>query len=85
MKEIELAQEQLEEVNGGMIIERGFWHNYWIVSDYNGRVLGQTFFKSGAEDICESRKCSKHLMSLDKYNNWMDIKDKRQGITIQCR
>ncbi len=76
MEKKELTPEQTESVNGGMIVDRGFWHNYYVISDYSGDVLIETFFKSDAENMCESYTCSKYVISEDQYNEWIEKRNR---------
>ena len=76
MKKTELADEQLNQVNGGYIVDRGFWSRYWIVSDYSGNVIDTALFKIDANAICETRTISNTVISEEKYNEWIDLKNK---------
>ena len=76
MEKKELTLDELNEVNGGYIVDRGFWFRYWIVSDYTGIVIDTAFFKSDANDVCETRTISNYVISEEKYNEWMDRKKK---------
>ena len=63
MKKMELTDEQLNEVNGGYIVDRGFWSRYWIVSDYTGNVIDTAFFKIDANALCETYTTSNTVIS----------------------
>ena len=76
MEKKELTLEELNEVNGGYIVDRGFWSRYWIVSDYTGNVIDTAFFKVDANAVCETRTISNYVISEEKYNDWMDRKKK---------
>ena len=76
MEKKELTLEELNEVNGGYIVDRGFWSRYWIVSDYTGNVIDTAFFKVDANAVCETRTISNYVISEEKYNEWMDKKKK---------
>lgn len=45
-EEKKLSLEEISEVNGGCIVDRGFWSRYWIVSDYTGNVIDTAFSQS---------------------------------------
>lgn len=72
----ELNVEEMEDVNGGLIVDRGFWSRYWIVSDYDGKVLDTAFFKYDAEGVCRRRTSSDTVISEEQYNDWIDRKNK---------
>ncbi len=72
----ELSLEEMERKNGGMIVDRGFWHNYYVISDYSGDVLKECFFKTDAENLCETYTSSKYVISEEQYNEWMEKKQR---------
>ena len=76
LKKEELNMEEMDDVNGGYIVDRGFWSRYWIVSDHDGKLLDTAFFKSDAEDYCHRKTVSNTVISEDKYNDWIDKKNK---------
>ncbi|MBQ8137185.1 MAG: hypothetical protein IJ174_07115 [Clostridia bacterium] len=76
MKEKELTLEDMNKANGGYIVDRGFWSRYWIVSDYTGNVIDTAFFKIDANATCETRTISNQVISEEKYNEWIDRKNK---------
>ena len=57
-------------------MDRGFWSRYWIVSDYTGNVIDTALFKIDANAICETRTISNTVISEEKYNEWIDLKNK---------
>ena len=76
MEKMEMTQDDMMEANGGYIVDRGFWSRYWIVSDYTGNLIETAFFKSDAENLCKSYTISDYMISEEKYNDWMDKKNK---------
>ena len=75
-EEKKLSLEEISEVNGGCIVDRGFWSRYWIVSDYTGNVIDTAFFKIDANATCETRTISDQVISEATYNEWMGRKNK---------
>jgi len=76
LKKEELNVEELEDANGGLIVDRGFWSRYWIVSDHDGKLLDTAFFKYDAEGVCRRRTSSDTVISEEQYNDWIDRKNK---------
>ena len=76
MPDMKDKYEQLNQVNGGYIVDRGFWSRYRIVSDYTGNVIDTALFKIDANAICETRTISNTVISEEKYNEWIDLKNK---------
>lgn len=79
MNEMTLTNEALKDVNGGMIVDRGLWHDYYVISDYDGAVLSEKFFHSDAWAQSQMLGVSDTIISEEQYNAWMD--GKRRGDT----
>ena len=74
----ELTQGQMDEGKGGLIVDRGFWRNYWLVNDYTGELVTETFFKYDAKNLCKSYTLSDTIVSEESYNAWMEKKRKAE-------
>ena len=72
----ELNEEELKDANGGWIVDRGFWSRYWIVSDYDGKLIDTALFKLDAKATCETRTISDQVISEAKYKEWIELRDK---------
>ncbi len=75
----ELTPDQMEDVAGGYIVDRGFWHDYWVVRGWTGDIIDTSFFKSQAETICENANEYPIYITEAQYNEWMEQKKQGKG------
>ena len=66
----ELDLEQLEGVSGGLIVKCGFTHDYRIVDDKTGEILGSDMFaRKSAENTADDLNVSREIISMAEYKN----------------
>ena len=76
MEDKKLTLDETMEENGGYIVDRGFWYDYWIVNDFTGKVLDTAFLKLDALTVAKSEIVSDSVISEKQYNEWMENKKK---------
>ena len=63
----ELTPEEMEEVEGGYVVYRGFWKNVWVVDDVTGKKLGEEWFTSDAKGMAIKKGVSEKKISYSEY------------------
>ena len=74
---MELNLNEMEMANGGYIVDRGFWRNYWVVLDWNGDIRANCFLKIDANRHAEEEGVRDQVISEAQYNEWLELK--KQG------
>ena len=67
MKNMTLNMNDLEAVNGGLLVYRGLWKNVWVVDDKTGKKLGEQFFTGDAKGMAISKGVSYEKISWNEY------------------
>ena len=72
VQELDLAQ--LENVNGGLVVDRGIWVSCYVVNDRNGHIVDRVFWKSDAKELAALLGFSTKVVSEAKYRKmtWLD-------------
>jgi len=77
MKELNLNE--MEMADGGYIVDRGFWHDYWVVSDWDGKIIYSAFLKHDARIAADVNRTSEKVISEATYNDWMAQREQQEG------
>ena len=64
---INLNVNEMDQVAGGYIVDRGFWYDYWIVDDRRGEVLETCFLKGDAEAAADRHGVRYTVISEETY------------------
>ena len=63
----ELTLEDLENIEGGLVVYRGLMKNCWVVDDQTGKKLGEAFFKCDAGAMAIKKGVSEKVISYSEY------------------
>ena len=67
-KEIELSE--LENLNGGLIVQGESWEGYWVIESSNGNVLDKKYHFGDAEKSARQHNVSSSVISKEKYKQY---------------
>ena len=67
MEKKELAAEELEKAEGGLVVYRGLMKNCWVVDDETGKKIGENFFKCDAQATAIKKGVSEKVISYNEY------------------
>lgn len=64
----ELSLDDLDKVNGGVIVNPGILHAYWVIDEKTGEVLdNRTVRKAAAYEICKHANVSQEVMDAGAF------------------
>ena len=67
MDKRELTPDEMEQVEGGYVVYRGFFKNCWVVDDTTGKKLGEEFFTCDAQAMAIKKGVSEKKISYSEY------------------
>ena len=63
----EISPEELDKINGGLVVYRGMFDKCWVVNDQTGEVVAQFSFQGDAQWAAGSKGFSKEIISEKEY------------------
>ena len=66
-KRYELSMEELDKINGGLVVYRGLFDKCWVVNDQTGAVIGKYSFEGDAKWAAGSKGVSTEVISEKEY------------------
>lgn len=63
----EISLEELDKIDGGLIVNRGIFNKYWVVDDQTGDVIAQFSFSGDAIWAARSKGVSDKVISEKEY------------------
>lgn len=64
---MELSMEELDKINGGLVVYRGLFDKCWVVNDQTGAVIGKYSFEGDAKWAAGSKGVSTEVISEKEY------------------
>ncbi len=63
----EISLEELNNINGGLVVYRGMFDKCWVVNDQTGEIIGRYSFQGDAQWAAGSKGFSKEIISEKEY------------------
>ena len=64
---MKLSMEELDKINGGLVVYRGMFDKCWVVNDQTGEVIAQFSFQGDAVLAAGSKGVSREVISEKEY------------------
>ncbi len=63
----EISPEELDQIQGGLVVYRGLFEKCWVVNDQTGDVIAQFSFEGDAKWAARSKDQSTEIISEKEY------------------
>ena len=70
MEDKELELSDLENINGGLIVQGESWEGFWVVEPKTGKVLAKKYHFGDAVDSARANDVSTTVINKENYKKY---------------